>query len=171
MTDTLSPHRPAPSRGRAFLHAAIAGVLSVAVSSVGGTVTRPQIQGWYATIDKPWFNPPNWVFAPVWTILFAMMAVAFWRILQVPRGTPGRTGAIVAYLVQLALNAGWSLAFFGMNSPGLGLVVIGCFLVAIAVTVRRFAALDRMAAWLLAPYLAWVSFATMLNASIWWLNA
>lgn len=171
MTDTRSPAPPAPSRGRALLHAAIAGGLSIVLSGVGGSVTRPQILGWYATIEKPWFNPPNWVFAPVWTILFAMMAIAFWRILQVPTGTPGRRGAIVAYLVQLVLNAAWSIAFFGLNSPGAGLVVIGVFLVAIAVTVRRFAALDRTAAWLLAPYLAWVSFATILNAAIWRLNA
>ena len=73
-------------------------------------------------------------------------------------------------LVQLALNASWSVAFFGMNSPGAGLVVIGVFLVAIAVTIRLFAAIDRPAAWLLAPYLAWVSFATFLNAAIWWIN-
>ncbi len=171
MSITNSPETPAGSRTRSIVHAVVAAVLSIVVSSAGSIVTRPQVQGWYAGIDKPWFNPPNWVFGPVWTILFAMMALAFWRVLQTPAGTPGRTAAIVVYLVQLALNAAWSITFFGLNSPGGGLVVIGVFLVAIAVTIRRFAALDRPAAWLLAPYLAWVSFATFLNAAIWWINA
>jgi tryptophan-rich sensory protein len=170
MSINSTPGAPPVSRARSVVHALVAAGLSVALSAAGGIVTRPQIQGWYAQIEKPWFNPPNWVFAPVWTILFAMMAVAFWRILQTPQATPGRTAAIIAYLVQLILNASWSIAFFGMNSPGAGLVVIGAFLVAIAVTIRLFAALDRSAAWLLAPYLAWVTFATMLNAAIWWIN-
>jgi tryptophan-rich sensory protein len=170
MSITSTPGAPPVSRARSAVHALVAGGLSVALSAAGGIVTRPQIQGWYAQIEKPWFNPPNWLFAPVWTILFAMMAIAFWRVLQKPRETPGRTAAIAAYLVQLALNASWSVAFFGMNSPGAGLVVIGAFLVAIAITIRLFGAIDRPAAWLLVPYLAWVSFATFLNAAIWWIN-
>jgi benzodiazapine receptor len=171
MSISSTPDAPPASRMRPVIHALVAAGLSITLSAAGGIVTRPQIQGWYAQIEKPWFNPPNWLFAPVWTILFAMMAVAFWRILQTPRGTPGRPAAIAAYLVQLALNASWSIAFFGMNSPGAGLVVIGVFLVAIAITIRLFAQVDRTAAWLLAPYLAWVTFATVLNAAIWWINA
>ncbi|MHB2168375.1 TspO/MBR family protein [Alsobacter sp. R-9] len=157
-------------RGRAIGHGVLAGILSVAASAIGGMVTRPHIPTWYAGLAKPWFNPPNWLFAPVWTILFAMMALAFWRVLQTPP-SPARRAAIVAYLVQLALNVGWSASFFGLQSPGLGLGVIIPFAVMIAVTIALFARLDRPAAWLLAPYLAWVSFATVLNGWIWWANA
>lgn len=161
----------APPRQSAILHGVVAAGLSVAASLLGGLVTRPQIPGWYAALEKPFFNPPNWVFGPVWTLLFAMMALAFWRVLQRPAGTPGRGAAIVAHLVQMALNVTWSVVFFGLNSPAGGFLVIGLFLVAIGITIRLFASLDRPAAWLLAPYLAWVSFASVLNASIWWLNA
>jgi tryptophan-rich sensory protein len=169
-TEAAGTAASSSSRPHAALHGVLAAGLSILASAAGGLVTRPQIPTWYATLEKPFFNPPNWVFGPVWTILFAMMAYAFWRILRQPPGTPGRGAAIAAYLVQLALNVTWSVVFFGLNSPAGGFVVIGLFLVAIGVTIRLFAGLDRPAAWLLAPYLAWVSFASVLNASIWWLN-
>lgn len=143
----------------------------VAASLIGSAATVPQIPGWYAGLAKPPFNPPDWLFAPVWTVLFALMGLAVFRVLRRPSGTGGRGGALLAYHVQLALNLAWSCVFFGLNSPAGGLVVIGLLIAAILWTIRRFAALpDRFAAWLLAPYLAWVSFAAVLNLSIWWLN-
>jgi benzodiazapine receptor len=140
-----------------------------AVAALGSMATRANIPTWYAGVAKPGFTPPNWIFAPVWTVLYAMMAYAIWRILALPR-SPARTTAIIAYAVQLALNCLWSFAFFGARSPLLGLVVIVPLLVSIVATIRLVWPLDRIAALLLAPYLAWVSYATALNGAIWWLN-
>ena len=149
----------------------IATLPVAAASLIGSAVTVPQIPGWYAGLAKPPFNPPNWLFAPVWTTLFALMGLAVFRVLSRPPGTIDRGRALLAYHVQLALNLAWSCVFFGLQSPAGGLVVIALLIAAIVWTIRRFAALpDRFAAWLLAPYLAWVSFAAALNLSIWWLN-
>jgi tryptophan-rich sensory protein len=142
----------------------------VAASLVGGLITRPQIPGWYAGLVKPAFNPPNWVFGPVWTLLFALMAVAAWRILSLPPATPGRRTALLWHAGQLALNVGWSAAFFGLNSPAAGLVVVAALFGAILATMDRFRRLDPGAAWLLVPYAAWVAYAGVLNGAIWRLN-
>jgi len=142
----------------------------VAASLLGSAVTVPQIAGWYAGLAKPPFNPPNWIFAPVWTALYVMMALAVFRILRIPVGMPGRRRAMLAYHLQLLLNIVWSFAFFGANSPLAGLVVILPLLAAIIAAIAAFRPLDRLASNLLWPYLAWVCFATLLNASIWWLN-
>lgn len=143
----------------------------VAASLIGSAVTVPQIPGWYAGLIKPPFNPPNWLFAPVWTTLFALMGLAAFRVWRLPNGTPGKAKALLAYHIQLALNMLWSCVFFGLNSPIGGLLVIVLLLVAMIWTMRCFAALgDRLSAALFVPYLAWVSFASLLNASIWWLN-
>ncbi|UZF90521.1 TspO/MBR family protein [Bosea sp. NBC_00550] len=149
---------------------AIAILPVVAASVAGSAATVPQIPTWYAGLVKPAFNPPNWIFAPVWTTLFALMALAAFRILRLPIGLPGRRRALVVYHLQLLLNIGWSFAFFGANSPVAGLAVIMVLLLLIAATIAAFRPLDRLASNLLWPYLAWVGFATLLNASIWWLN-
>ena len=143
----------------------------VAASLIGSAVTVPQIPGWYAGLAKPPFNPPNWLFAPVWTTLFALMALAAFRTLRRPVDMPGRAQTLLAYHVQLALNMLWSCVFFGLNSPAGGLVVIASLLAAMIWTMRCFAELsDRLSVALFVPYLAWVAFASLLNASIWWLN-
>jgi len=142
----------------------------VAASVLGSAATVPQIAGWYAGLAKPPFNPPNWIFAPVWTALYALMALAVFRILRSPVGTPGRRRALLAYHLQLLLNIAWSFAFFGANSPLAGLAVILPLLAAILATIATFRPLDRLATNLLWPYFVWVCFATLLNASIWWLN-
>ncbi|WP_244495009.1 TspO/MBR family protein [Bosea sp. Root483D1] len=143
----------------------------VAASLIGSAVTVPQIPGWYAGLVKPPFNPPNWLFAPVWTVLFALMGLAAFRVLRLPSDRSGRAQTLLAYHVQLALNMLWSCVFFGLNSPAGGLVVIALLLAAMIWTMRCFAGLgDRLSVGLFVPYLAWVSFATLLNASIWWLN-
>lgn len=144
-------------------------VLVFAVSILGSAFTAPQIGGWYAALDKPWFNPPPWVFAPVWTILYVVMAVAAWRVWLAPAGTM-RSAALVWFFVQLLLNGLWSPVFFGMQSPGLALAVIVALLAALAWTVRAFFAVDSIAGWLLVPYLAWVCFAAALNGAIVALN-
>lgn len=149
---------------------ALAIIPVVATSVAGGAVTVPQIGGWYAGLVKPSFNPPNWIFGPMWTALYALMAFAVFRILRLPIGTPGRRRALVVYHVQLLLNFAWSFAFFGANSPVAGLVIIIPLLIAIVATIAAFRPLDRIASLVLWPYLAWVGFAALLNASIWWLN-
>ncbi len=142
----------------------------VACSYIGNKVTQPSIPGWYASLIKPAFNPPNWAFPVAWTILFALMAYAVFRVLKWPAETPGRTPALIAFFTQLALNSAWSIAFFGAQSPLLGLAVIVPFLAMIIVTIRLFNKVDPFASWLLWPYAAWVSYATLLNVSIYALN-
>lgn len=124
---------------------------------------------WYAALEKPPFNPPAWLFAPVWTLLYVSMGIAAWRIWCLPV-SPERKSALRQFGVQLAFNAAWSPTFFGAQSLGGGLLVIVLLLFAIAATIQRFHALDKFAAWLLAPYLAWVSFATLLNVALLALN-
>lgn len=121
---------------------------------------------WYAALEKPWFNPPNWLFGPVWSILYVMIAVAGWRIWIRQR----TGGAMTAWWVQLGLNFLWSPVFFALQRPDWALAVILAMLVAIVSFIVLAWNRDRIAAWLFFPYLAWVAFATLLNASIWWLN-
>ncbi len=142
----------------------------VAASMLGNAITRPHIGGWYAALIKPAFNPPNWIFPVAWTTLFALMAYAAFRVLKWPAGTPHRGQALALFYGQLVLNVAWSYAFFGLQSPLLGLVVIVPFLAAIILTIRSFEKVDPFASWLLWPYAAWVSFATVLNLAIWSLN-
>ena len=156
--------------GSALRRAAAAILPVVLAAALGSLATQPNIPTWYATLAKPAFTPPNWVFAPVWSLLYLAMAAAVWRILSLPQAEPGRRAALTAFYVQLTLNAAWSFAFFAAHSPLIGLVVIVALLAAILWAVRRFASLDRLSAFLLVPYAAWVAYATALNAAIWWLN-
>jgi len=137
--------------------------------ALGNIATLPNIPYWYAFLDKPPFNPPNWVFAPVWTALYCLMGYAFFRILRLAP-TPRRRGAIIAFLTQIAVNIAWSFAFFGAHNPFLGLLVVLALEGAILACIRRFARLDRIAALCLWPYAAWVAFAALLNAGVWLLN-
>jgi benzodiazapine receptor len=143
-------------------------VVLVAVSA--SLVTQPNIPTWYAGLQKPGFTPPNWAFPVAWTLLYAMMAYALWRILSLPKDRPGRSAAITLFFVQLALNGLWSFAFFGGQSPLAGLIVIAALIAAIVATIRAFRKLDRTAAFLLVPYLAWVAYAALLNGTIWRMN-
>lgn len=150
--------------------AVLAALPVLVVALLGSYATMPNIPGWYAGLVKPPGTPPNWLFAPVWSLLYAAMIVAVWRILSLPPETSGRCPALALFFGQLVLNGAWSWAFFGARNPLLGLVVISALLVAIALTIRAFRGLDRIAAWLLAPYLAWVLYATWLNLGVFWLN-
>ncbi len=166
---TALPATPFASRRGLWL-AFVAAASVVATSTAGRLVSAPGVAGWYKTIAKPSFNPPNWAFPVAWSLLFLLMGVAFWRVLRRPVGQPGRVSAIGFFVAQLVVNVGWSLAFFGAHSPLLGLLVIVPFWVLIVATMRAFGAVDRVASWLLAPYVAWVAFAAVLNATIWRLN-
>lgn len=121
---------------------------------------------WYAALNKPSFNPPAWIFGPVWTVLYVMIAVAGWRIWRVGP----KSSAMLWWFVHMVLNAAWSPTFFGAQQMGLALVVIVALWLAIAATIRAAWPIDRPAALLLVPYWAWVSFATVLNAALWKLN-
>jgi len=145
-------------------------LLSFSAAGVGSLATSTQ-SDWYRELIKPSFNPPGWVFGPVWTVLYILIGVSFFLVWR--RGFPGKAGraALVCFLVQLALNAVWTLLFFGLQSPALALVDIVALLVAIVLTIILFSSISRVAACLLIPYLAWVSFATVLNGAIWRLNS
>jgi len=157
-------------RPNAFLSALFAAGVVIAALIIGSLATFANLQPWYAGLSKPIFSPPNWVFGPVWSTLYVLMATAFWRILRQPVGALEKRAAVAWFLVQMALNALWSVAFFGLHSPLFGLIVISLMLVAIVITILRFARLDPLAAGLLVPYVMWVGFASVLNAAVWWLN-
>ena len=150
---------------------ALAGFVALcfAVAAVGGAVTATSVGTWYAGLAKPSFNPPNWLFGPVWTALYLMIAVTGWRVWR-RRGQSGARVALAAWGLQLALNLGWSFVFFGARMIGAALVEIVLLLVAILVTAALSWRIDRVAGWLLVPYAAWVGFATLLNAALWRLN-
>jgi tryptophan-rich sensory protein len=124
---------------------------------------------WYAALVKPGFSPPNSWFGPVWSVLYVLMGISVWLIWS-ERYHRGRRAALGAYAIQLLLNALWAPLFFGAHDIGAGLFVIVALWLAIAWTMREFAAVKAGAAWLLAPYLLWVSFASALNLAIWKLN-
>ncbi len=140
-----------------------------AAGAVGSLATIPNIPGWYAGLVKPSFNPPNWIFGPVWTLLYIIMAISLYRVLRTP-DTEQKSRAINFFIGQLVLNALWSVAFFGLHSPTFGLVVIAFLWIMIATTITMFTRLDAPAGYALVPYLFWVSFAALLNVSIWLLN-
>jgi benzodiazapine receptor len=150
---------------------AVLAVVSVATASIlGQFASYPNLRPWYAGLAKPSFNPPDWVFAPVWTTLFILMAFAVWRILRLPRRRPLRDQALVLFYVQLALNAAWSWMFFGAHSPWLGLINIVPQFMVILATLMLFRRLDEIAGWCFVPLAAWVGFACVLNFEIWRLN-
>ena len=158
-----------PPRTRQVLGLIALVALCLAVGAIGGAVTDTTVNTWYQTLRKPPFNPPNWIFAPVWTALYIAMAVAAWRVWR-RHGLRGAPSAMILFAIQLALNLCWSILFFGFRQIGLALVEIGLLLAGIFATALAFWAKDRFAAYLLVPYAAWVSFATVLNAALWRLN-
>jgi len=164
---TASPSR---SLRRDAGYAILALAAVVLVSVLGQIATFPNLTPWYASLNKPSFNPPNWVFGPVWTTLYLLMAFALWRVLRLPPDRPGRRAALAYFFAQLALNAAWSWLFFWAHSPLLGLVDLVPQLVMIAATVVSFARIDKIAAWCLVPLFAWVSYASLLNVAVWRLN-
>jgi translocator protein len=140
--------------------------LTLAVGAVAGAITAPAVAEWYPTLAKPWWRPPNWLFGPAWTVLYIMMAVAAWLVWRVGDAKP----ALLLWASQLALNFAWSFLFFGARSPGLALIEIVFMWLAIAATIFAFSFKSRLAAFLMVPYICWVSFAGALNAAIYMMN-
>jgi benzodiazapine receptor len=142
---------------------------SFAAGAIGSLATIPNIPTWYAALNKPPLNPPNWVFGPVWSTLYLLIGVAL-ALVILELSTGSKKKAYFWFGLQLALNALWSLVFFGLHSPWLGVVVIAALIVSIVMTIREFYGVKRLSAWLLLPYAAWVCFATYLTAGISILN-
>jgi benzodiazapine receptor len=141
-----------------------------AVGLIGGLATAPNVETWYAYVEKPSFTPPDWVFSPVWISLYFLMGLSGYLVWRKGLTERGVGKAMAFYAVQLILNPFWSFAFFGFHSPPAGLVVIIVLWVMIALTIFYFSRVSRAAAILLVPYILWVSFATVLNLSIFVLN-
>jgi tryptophan-rich sensory protein len=150
---------------------AIVVIICLAVGYLSGMVTRASITTWYPTLVKPSFNPPNWIFAPVWTSLYVMMGVAagfIWN--QITTQKAAVTKALQFFTIQLVLNALWSYLFFGLHNLMLATIEVVLLWLMIFETYSQFAKINKTASYLMLPYLAWVSFASVLTASIWWLN-
>jgi tryptophan-rich sensory protein len=145
-------------------------LVCLAAGGIGAFATTPEIAGWYKTIKKPSWNPPDYVFGPVWTTLYIMMAIAAWLVWK-PGGFKAATVPLTLFAVQLLLNTAWSFIFFGQHQIGWALVDIVLLWVAIVATTISFFSHSTLASWLMIPYLLWVSFATALNFTIWRLNA
>ncbi|HEY4521900.1 MAG TPA: TspO/MBR family protein [Candidatus Paceibacterota bacterium] len=153
-------------------------VISIGVSlgagAIGSFFTAPAVQSnWYLELIKPAFNPPSWVFGPVWTTLYILMGISLFLIWKInpSEARPGeRRRAVILFFIQLVLNVFWSIIFFGLHSLGGAFIEIVFLWLAILATIIAFAKISKSAAWLLAPYILWVSFAVYLNFAIWLLN-
>lgn len=145
-------------------------IFCFAAAGLGGLVTTPNIHNWYADLAKPSWTPPDWVFGPVWSILYFMMAVAAWLVWR-QAGLAGAAVPLAMFGIQLLLNVLWSWLFFGLYNPGAAAIDIVLLWIAIAATTVAFWRRSTIAGILFVPYLVWVSFASALNLAIWRLNA
>jgi benzodiazapine receptor len=162
---------PVPANKRRDIFGLIGFVaLCAIISIIGGLITASSVTDWFQTLEKPVFSPPDWVFAPVWTILYLMIAIAGWRIWRILEFKWNST-ELKIYAVQLGLNLGWSFLFFGLNLIGFSLVEILILMATIAANALVFWRVDRYSGLLLLPYLLWVSYASWLNFALWNLNS
>lgn len=170
MTETTQQTNTPRTNHRTRVFALIAFmVLCLIISAFGGAVTATSVNDWYAALNKPFFNPPDWLFAPVWTVIYFMIAFSGWRV-WLKTGIANAKGPFGLYAAQLALNLAWSFMFFGAQSPILGLIDVVILVAVIIANMIAFWKIDRLAGILLVPYAVWVAFATLLNAAIWHLN-
>lgn len=153
-----------------FWKLVIAVVICEATGIVSGLLSQSGMSPWFDTLDKPSWNPPGYVFGPVWTFLYLLMGTALWLIWKSDAPEPQKKSAELSFAIQLFLNFWWSIIFFKFHSPALAFAEIMLLLITILITIFRFAPISRLAAWLLVPYVAWVSFASILNYTIWMLN-
>lgn len=153
-----------------FVKLVIAIALPVLIGGVSGFFTVSGVESWYQTIQKPSWNPPNWVFGPVWTTLYVMMGIALWLVWKEDTSKELKLIAGILFAAQLTLNFFWSFIFFKLEQPGFAFLEILFMWVAILATIFAFAQVNKRAAWLLVPYISWVSFAAILNFTIWRMN-
>ncbi|MDQ1353446.1 MAG: translocator protein [Acidobacteriota bacterium] len=145
-------------------------VLCQLVGIIGGLFTAASVRTWYLTLNKPPFNPPNWIFGPMWITLYLLMGIAFFMVWTTDSPGKAKQIAMIFFFIQLAINMAWSFLFFYLKSPVLGLIDIIALLVFILLTIWKFFPVNRAAGYLMLPYLLWVGFAAILNYSIWTLN-
>ncbi len=153
-----------------WLKLIISLVLVQLVGITSSFSTRSSVSTWYVELVKPSFNPPGWVFGPVWTILYLMIGISLFLVWNKKKSLKTRKKAYWIFAIQLVLNWLWSIVFFGMQSPGLALLVIFSLWIFIILNLVFFYKISKTAGWLLVPYWFWVSFASVLNLAIWWLN-
>ena len=156
--------------GRKIIGFAVCVLIPLAAGAIGALFTTPAIPVWYAALTKPALTPPAWVFGPVWTLLYVLMGIALFLIWDNRTVTGGRRPAFRAFFVQIILNVAWSAVFFGSHAMLAGFIVIAALWLSIIWTIFRFSKVSPAAAWLLAPYILWVSFASYLNLAIYLLN-
>lgn len=137
---------------------------------IGSIFTNPVIPTWYASLVKPSFNPPNWVFAPVWLILYTLMGISLYLVWQKGIKKNNVKALVILFLIHLIFNALWSILFFGLQNPLAGLLNIIIIWSLIIILIIRFYKIQKLSAYLLVPYFLWVTFASILNFSLWWLN-
>lgn len=159
-----------PSAAALWPKALLCAIACVVLGGAGGLVTASSIPGWYSDLEKPPGTPPNWLFGPVWTLLYATMGVAFARVWHLAPAGGEKRRALGLFLLQFVLNLVWTPLFFGAHLLGAALVEILLLAAAIVLTARAFLRLDRAAGWMLAPYLAWVAYASYLSGGFWLLN-
>lgn len=145
-------------------------LIPLLVGGISGFFTSQSVSGWYTTIQKPWFNPPNWIFGPVWTLLYVLMGVSFFLIWTSEVDVYQKNKAMILFAAQLTVNFLWSYFFFYRQQPAWALVDIVLMWMLILLTIVSFGKISSLSAWLLVPYISWVSFAGVLNYSIWSLN-
>lgn len=148
----------------------IAIAVCLGAGFVGSIYTMPSIPTWYAALNKPFFNPPNWIFGPAWTLLYILMGIAAYLIWEKGWENKEVKLSLLHFAVQLGFNVAWSIVFFNYHSPWGAFIVIVILWLLILETILRFAKLSKPAAWLLVPYIAWVSFASVLNLAVALLN-
>ena len=145
-------------------------IICFAAAGLGSLFTFSSIPTWYASLDKPFFNPPNWIFSPVWTLLYFLMGISLYLILL--NGWQDREAkrGIILFFAQLLLNVAWSFLFFFLHNPAIAFIIIILLWIMIFLSIFQFLKINKLASYLLIPYLLWVSFASILNFSIWQLN-
>jgi len=153
-----------------FTYISIAVVICLAIGFLSSFATQSSVNDWFVTLNKPSFNPPNWLFAPVWTVLYTMMGLSAGIVWAKGFHHLWVKTALYHFGFQLLVNATWSIVFFGLKAPFWGLIVIIALLILLALTIRWFSVVSKLAAFLLIPYFLWICFATALNYKIWDLN-
>jgi translocator protein len=145
-------------------------IVPLIIGSLSGYFTASGVNGWYAAANKPWFNPPNWLFGPVWTVLYLLMGIALFLVWRSDAVKTIKQTALILFAVQLTLNFFWSLIFFKLQQLGWAFAEIIAMWLMILFTIIWFGKINSAAAWLLVPYISWVSFASVLNYALWKLN-
>lgn len=154
-----------------WLKLVVSIIITEGAGGIGSIFTYQSIPTWYASLNKSPITPPNWLFAPMWLTLYFLMGIALWIVWSKSKTTEGRTVALTLFFIQLALNVLWSLIFFGLQSLLFGAIEIVFLWFFIVATIIEFRSVNRASAYVLFPYVSWVTIATLLNISVLWVNA